>query len=326
MFMQVPFLAGKGAAYLAQSAAIAREIDEPYLIAMAEVWGAFSEVYPGHWRVMLDRSERGVALLSEKCTGVAWETAIGQGIRAWAWQFLGELAASRACAMDGLRSATQRGDLYAEVLFSQYVCYAELAAGELAQARERISNAVEKWTKRQYTVQHFYATVIVTMGDLLAGQPEHAARRLAEERPSFTKSGGTRAPMSRIDHAVLEARISLNLDERSAMKLGLRPLAKISAELERETRADCPGHAAAIRGGAASRSGDRVGAARHWRLAERAYALADMALHSACAQLRRAEIARNDEEIEHAGLAIRACGVADPGVWARAFMPAGRPS
>ncbi|HYQ42437.1 MAG TPA: AAA family ATPase [Polyangiaceae bacterium] len=324
MFMQIPVLANTGARYLAQATAIGRETNDAYLSAMSEVWGAFSEVYPGRFRAMFEGSQRGVQLLKERCVGVAWEEAIADGLSAWALQFMGKLSECEKYSLNALQTARGRGDLYSEILFSQYLAYAELAAGRAAQARERVESTSERWTKRSYTIPHFYAMFLSSVADLLDLDPGRALARFVADRPAFLKAGGLRTPMSRIDFNALEARIHLSVDDEAAKKARLRPLSQLVKAFAGEKRSDCAGHAAFVRAAMSARAGQERVAREHWRACEQAYSQADMALHAACARLRRLELDSDQSQIAETRERISACGVADPSAWAAALLPAGR--
>jgi len=323
MFMQIPALAKKGIAYLEAAARIGRELDDPYLTAMSEVWAAFGEVYPGHWQNMFDRSQRGLQLLGQHCVGVAWEAAIADGLSAWALQFMGRLGACEKYSANALQAARGRGDLYSEVMFSQYLAYAELAGGHGPRARERIDAIQKKWTSRSYTIPHFYVMLLGSMADLMDGEGSLALQRFQADRSAFLKSGGLRTPMSRIDYTALEARIHLSVDERTAKRAKLRSLADIVKSLVSEVRSDCVGHAAFVEAASLARTGRRQAALERWTASANAYDSANMVLHAACARLRGAELAEDSQGVQVAHAEIRTCGVADPGAWSRALMPSG---
>jgi serine/threonine protein kinase/tetratricopeptide (TPR) repeat protein len=323
MFMQFPLLENRGRRYLSLAGEIAQESNDPYLLAMREVWRGFSEVYPGRWEAMLEHSQRGLQMLESSCVGVAWESVVAQGVCAWAHQFLGDLKQSASFASGGLAVAQQRGDLFAEVMFSHYLAYTELAAGRLDDVRRRIEAVEERWQPSRYTVQHFYSTYLLAMLDLCDSKPLSAAEKLAACRKPFLQAGGGRAPMSRIDYALIEARIALTLDLAEAKQLGLRPLRTIAAELRSERRSDGVGHAAFVLAADASKRGDVVAAETGWRKAVNAYRLSGMVLHEGCARFRLGEVTADAATMHDAEAQIAHCGVTSPEAWLPAFMPSG---
>lgn len=325
MFMQLRPLERKGERYLRLAGAIADELDDPYLHAMREIWRGFSEVYPGRWSAMLEHSQRGLQILEQRCFGVAWESVVAQGVCAWAHQFLGDLRQSAAFASDGLSVALRRGDLFAEVMFSHYLAYSELGAGNLEQVRRRIADIEHRWQPGRYTAQHFYSSYLLAMADLCAGHPGSAADKLVAFRPEFLRAGGARAPMSRIDFALLEARVCLSLPTHEAKRRGFRTGEAIARELQRERRADGVGHAAFIRAGLATRRRQAEQARRHWQDAVSAYGASGMQLHAACASWRLAELDADRHAQELACGRIVSLGVVEPLAWLSAFMPSGCP-
>ncbi len=323
MFMQFPLLAKRGASYLSLASDIAEQLDDPYLLAMREVWRGFSEVYPGNWTAMLEHSQRGLQILESRCVGVAWESVVAQGICAWAHQFLGDLQQSANFASGGLALAQQRGDLFAEVMFSHYLAYAELGAGRFEDVRRRIQLVEDRWQPSRYTAQHFYSTYLLAMLDLCDAKPANAAEKLAACRKPFLRAGGGRAPMSRIDYALIEARTALALDPGDAKRWGLRSPELIAAELKRERRSDGLGNAAFVAAAYASKRGNARVAESSWRQAVEAYRGSGMLLHESCARFRLAEVASDAAAMSEAEGQLIRCGVAAPGTWLRAFMPSG---
>jgi hypothetical protein len=323
MFMQIPLLERKGEQCLRRASEIADALGDPYLLAMREIWLGFVELYAGRWTTMLERAERGLTMLQARCVGVAWEAVVAQGICAWAHQFLGSLRDSSSYASEGLSWALSRGDLFAEVMFSHYLAYAELGSGELALVRRRVLALESRWRPPSYTVQHFYSTYLLAMADLSDGRPELAAGRLLRDRKAFKRAGGARTPVSRIDYALLEARIQLSLGDRRLRDGSLRTLAAIAKGFEHEARADAKGHAAFVRAATAARAHRTQAASQQWEQAVRLYEIAGMRLHAACAAYRASELVNAGAKKSAAWSAVRECGVDDPDGWLRGFMPSG---
>jgi hypothetical protein len=323
MFMQVPLLGRKGQECLRRASEIAHELGDPYLLAMREIWLGFVAMYAGRWTPMLEHAQHGLSLLQTHCVGVAWETVVAQGLCAWAEQFRGDLRASSNCAWEGLSWALRRGDLFAEVMFSHYLAYAELGCGDLALVRRRVITLESRWRPPSYTVQHFYSTYLLAMAELSDRRPDLAARRLLRDRTAFTRAGGARTAVSRIDYALLEARIQLSFGGRALRHGALRTLPAIAKRFDREARADAAGHAAFVRAAMAARAQRREVASQQWGRAVQGYERAGMRLHAACARFRRAELGKASAQQDAALATIRDCGIHDPDRWLRMFMPSG---
>jgi hypothetical protein len=193
----------------------------------------------------------------------------------------------------------------------------------LDDVRRRIEVIESRWNPNRYTAQHFYSTYLLAMLDLCSDRPADAAQRLARCKSDFRRAGGARAPVSRIDYALLEARIALRLGSLDRQRWGLRGPQVIAAALENESRSDGAGHAAAIRAADASWNGDVERAVIEWDRAVRAYAGAAMRLHEGCARWRRAEASADSEGRVRAAAQIQDCGVGSPQTWLCAFMPSG---
>lgn len=248
---------------------------------------------------------------------------IADGVVALALQQIGHLDASGALAESRSRDAILRGDLYGQALFRQHSAYASVALGELETARTQARWITTDWSRGSYTVPGFYAMVIEAMADLYEGEPGEAARRLIDDRAPFRKAGGHRIPMSRIDANVLEARISLCLADDAPERAQLVPVARLTASLGKETRADGSAWAALLNAGVLFQSGDADAAGDLFREAAERFTLADMEMWACCARMRAAELSHDRPTWEEGATWLRSHGVAAPERWLAISAPLG---
>jgi hypothetical protein len=321
LFLQIRPLRRLGARHLARAQHLGRSLADPYLIGACKLWQAMSEVYPGRWRAMFVAADEATDKLRRDCVGVRWECVVADGLATWALQFLGEIEASGARAAEHLNDAVRHGDLYAQVLFMQYLAYANLAAGDIAVARQRTAWLVDAWTRESYTIPHMYAMLIDALCDLYEGRPEAARQRYCEHLPRIRASGGLRVPMLRIDFSLLEARIGLQLMASKQSTRGLRPVTLIAASLAREARCDGPANAEILHAGLDAVAGRFSHAEAGLTRSAARFRGAEMELHARCAELHRAALRGDAEGVRSASAWMRARGVRDPSRWTAIYSP-----
>lgn len=300
------------ARYLGKAQQIAQELADPQLGGLVWVCSAADAMIAGRWNDVVERTSQGLALLPSRGAGVSWERALGACFELTALDQLGRLGEVERRAGEYLRDAQARGDLYALVVFGQFLAQARIASGDLPAARRHAHQGLELWTRRSYTLQHFYALRIDVTCDLYAGDAARAGARLRAAWPQIAGGGLLRNPISRIDAVLLQARCALAEGDSTGALATAR-------ELARETRRDGPLHARWIRACAGPRS---AAAADQLRAAAHGFTGLGMAAQAACIERRLSEYAANAAALARADAILNRLGIDDPGRWASCFLPA----
>ena len=311
VFHQIRPLQRLSTRYLAQARAEAERAGAEEQLASLGAWEGMVAVGAGDWGIAERRLEEAVTVLTAQPGGFHWERQVAAGLLVWLYQLDGDLNLSRESAMRFLREARERGDIYGRVLFTQYVAYADIARGSLAQAREQTRWIREDWGRGAFTIPVYYATMIEVLADLYDGDSKAALERWSAIQPSFKKGGGDFAPATVIDNSLYHARVLIAEGPDAAV---LKQLRKLAARLEALPRRDGPAIAAWIR---AVESGDEAA------LDASARALADAGLHmhSWCVRLHLAARGGDAAGLSESRSWLVEHGAADPDRWAGAFMP-----
>ncbi|WP_437553519.1 protein kinase [Sorangium sp. So ce367] len=313
------WLSRRGGAYLARASELARQSGSPYLEGVILIWGALEHMYVGRWRA-LEQAERGARILRDRCSGVHWECAVGDGLVHVGLDARGEIEELERRATEAQLEASERGDLYGQVRFAQDAAYCRIARGDTDGARRLARWVLERWTQEGYTVQHFYSTRVETYCDLYEGRPDAARARLERDWPRIRRAHALRVPMSRIDAWTMKARVQLSLARTSGE--ALRSCEAIARTLDEEPiRKDGKAHAALIRAASASFKGDRRRARELLGSAIEQYTALAMDLSAACAKRLLGQLTSRADQVREAEDWMRARGVADPERWTRVFAP-----
>src|SRR5262249_26040618 len=136
----------------------------------------------GRWKTAHHKSEEAEATFRDRCTGVTWEIASVRSFSLWSLSYLGGLAELARRIPARLHEAKERGDRYAAICHStghaSFVCLAE-DDPETALARPR--EALSRWTRKTFHVEHWWAMVGDCQADLYAGRAEEAHRLIQEQ-------------------------------------------------------------------------------------------------------------------------------------------------
>lgn len=319
VFAQVRLLRPRAQAYLEEARSIGRRLDEPVLCAVTEVWGGMIAIGEGRWEGALSQIEGALAALAGHA-GTDWERMTAGGLVVWLRLQLGEVRAATDLAAQMLAEANDRGDLYGQVTFLQYVAWAQVLHGNTAEARRLARWIARTWSPGSFTVQSFYVMIIEVLCDLYDDNLTAAAARWQAEQASFHKALGERAPQSRIDNAVLEARVLLRGPARAPSRQRLIALQRAMA---REDRSDARAHAGWLAAALLASRGDREGAASSFAAAAATYAGLGLAHWANSALLQAHHLDPRRFSPEPARGYLIAQGAADPARWVETFMPSG---
>lgn len=319
--MGTGWIARQGEAYLVRAEALAVEDGGPYLRGMVLVWRAYTQLFVGRWRAAYEQGERGLQLLTQ-CAGVHWENTVGAMVVLLGLDAMGRRPEVELRASRFLREASERGDLYAQVVFTQFLADCRISSGDTADARHRARWVVERWTRSGYTVQQLYSMRIEAYCDLYEGRPDLAAERLFKDWPTIERNRDLWVPMSRIDILLLRARIELAIAEARGDEARLQSCEKTARRLfEEPMRLEGKAHAALIRAGIAACQAKRGEALAHLDTSIAEYTRLDMELHAMCARRRRGELTGDAGQVAEADAWMKDHGIVDPTAWLKVFAP-----
>jgi serine/threonine protein kinase len=273
---------------------LAARVGHPQAIGVAQLAVGISAYAEGRWKTAWDLAQKGEAILRERCTGVAWELDTFNIYSLRALFYLGEIAEISSRLPTLLREARERDDLFAETsLRSRHAYVVWLASDEPRKARCDTEDAVARWSKRAFYMQHYYALVAEADTALYSGQARAAWSVLRERREALRRSRLMRVHHLRVEwlHLCARSEIAMAVVEDSSSSEELLGEAETHARrIERERVHWADALAGLARAGIASIRGDRVEAARRLGFAASHFAMTDMGLYAAVSRRRLGSI------------------------------------
>lgn len=294
VFFHLGPLRGRAESMLAQAETLAAGEDDA--LGTVRCWQAMTHTGKGDW-------EAGLALATEALERLGeapqrhWERTAAETTRLWFLWHQGQFARLGAEATPLFGAARQRGDRLGQVIFGQYLAYADLAAARLDGSEARSRWILDHWLPHRFTVQSTMARHHLCELAVRRGDSAGAERLLTAETPAFRRHGGRSAVITRIRHDHLRAVIALHRGDR-------RTAAATAASLSKEARLDGPALGAAIRLALSDANPEPV--------------IADL---RAAGKLAAAEAVALQAGDPAAPDRLAALGVAEPAHWARAMHP-----
>jgi hypothetical protein len=280
-------------------------------MGLIDFCAALTRFLVGRWNEAVNLSEQAERSFKDIGSAVTWEAATARLFSVWSLFYLGEIADVSKRVPMLVREAEGRGDRYATTSLQLGLAnVAILAAGDPKGARERVREAVSRWSQSSFHFQHYWAVLSESMIDLYAGEPRAAYDRLRDAWPKLKAAQLLRMQNVRIEATYLKA--------RSALACGERGEALAEAErLEAERVAWANGFAAVIRG--------LCGRPESLQQAIQIFEAADMRLFAAATRLRLGETtpgALGQASLKAGEAWLLAQGVKDPAAFARMLVPA----
>jgi serine/threonine protein kinase len=264
---------------------LAAHVGHPQALGVAQLAVGITAFAEGRWKTAWHLAEKGEAILRERCTGVAWELDTFHIFSLRALFYLGEIAEISSRLPTLLREAKERDDLFAETsLRARHGYVAWLAAGEPKKARVDTQDAVARWSKRGFYVQHYHALFAQADIALYMREPRVALGLVRESREALRRSRLMRVHHLRVEwvHLCARSRIATAaLADAPESESLLEEALSDSRRLERERVHWADALAALARAGIASIRGDWKQTARRLGFAASSFALTDMTLYAA---------------------------------------------
>jgi len=213
--------------------ALARRIEHPHIVGLAQAARGISAFMNGRWRDARGYLEAGLGTLREHGAGARWEIDVAESYWLQTLFYLGEW---RELARGGavlLREALDRGDVVAQLAFRTGTCNMMwLFAGRPDESRAQLAAATAALPSG-FALPHVLAMVAACNVALYTGDAAGAAQLLAERWPELERLGILRFQYLRIELEHLRARVMLSDRSRSADDRG-RTAAEISEDLMKE--------------------------------------------------------------------------------------------
>ena len=198
------------ARFTASARAIADRVGDPYPVALSALAEAGAACVNGEWRRTVQLAERAIGLFREHCVGATWELHAVQYFLVGALLYLGEyLEASRQLPAL-VNAAHDAGNLNMETDFRlRMTTLMRLVEDDAAEAERQANEAMTRWSRQGFHVQHYRHLQALGMTALYRGDGHEAWRLIAERWPSVRRSLLLRVQYLRIESQYLRARCAL---------------------------------------------------------------------------------------------------------------------
>jgi tetratricopeptide (TPR) repeat protein len=285
----------------------------------------------GDWSRAQQLCEEARAILSERCTGVAWELhnaeIIGVGARLWQ----GDLAAVSSRLGTLLQDVAETGDLYAETMLRVWGrALLLLVADRVVEAERELNVAMSRWPEGGFHVQHLWSGLRRAEILLYAGRPAAALAEIARQRSRLNRLIVARLQVLRIQLLDLEARCHLALAAAPpggpvARERCLKAAIRCARRIEKEGTPWGGALARGVRAGVALGRRQTEDAAGLLLATEHDLERLDMHLHAAVIRRRYGEMLSDEAKrrsiLEHTGGWMEARGIRSPARIASLLLP-----
>ncbi len=287
-------------AIITRATTAAERSGQPRAIAWSAGCTGVSRYLLGRWREALENCDRAQEMFSQ-CVGVAWEVDSARFFAVNSLAQLGELRVLAERSSSYLRDASDRGDLYAMVNLRIGLGNLRwLVSDEVPEARRQVDEAMARWSKHGFHLEHYYELQARTNADLYAGAADEALARLESRWPALR---GSLLPMriqvTRIHSWHLRARAALAIAAESGpgreRSDRLRGAVADVERIERERSPWATPLATLLRAGIARVQGRDAAAVSLLRTAEKGLDAAGMALHANVARHALGALVGGDE-------------------------------
>jgi hypothetical protein len=270
------------------AASLAEEVGHPYAHGFVCATTGLTAYLEGRWKDAVEAFDRAEPLFRERCTGVAWELNSLHAYCLWSLAHMGQVAELGRRLPVLLREARERGDRYALANLSTYVTtMVRLAADDPAEAVRESREAMERWSRGGFHIQHRVAVLGEAYIKLYDEGGRAAWDFLSGAWAAYRRSLLTRSQHIRIDMLHLRAVCALAAAATApAPAAFLRAAAGDARRLESERAPCADAHARSIRAALAAARGDRAAAAGLLAQAAAHFDAVDMGLHAAALRHR----------------------------------------
>jgi hypothetical protein len=304
------------------------EQEQPELRAWILGIRGFAAYMCGQFRAAQAQAESTERVWREQVASVSFEIDSAQLLAAWSLYYQGQLLELARRVPSLLVEAQARGDRFlATNLCLTTLNAAWLVGDDAEKAQAQAQQAIARWSRRGYQLQHWWCLFAETQISLYLGHGDAALRRVLTDVPPLRRSLLLRIQFTRIELIDLRARAALCAarDTTPDREPLLRSARKDARRLRREKAPWATALATLIDAGASALQGDTARALAQYAAAATQLDQADMALHATVSRLRQGELLANDEghaliATAHAWFAAET--VKNPARWAQMIAPA----
>ena len=315
-----------------RTSALVARLNDDYLAGFWRTTGTTGMAWGrGQWRACLDEAEAGAKMLSERCTGVAWELDTANLFSGAAMMYLGEWRELCARLPRIFKEGHDRGGPYAAIFLRvRFFSVLALARDEPEAARRDVDESLARWPQRRFDRAHWWALYWRAQLPLYTGEPAAAWEVIEERWPAFEGSLVPHMQIHRIESSFLRANAAIALaasgEAGGLEKKLLSTIERDIGAIEREKMPWGDAIAARLRATLTLLRGDRTGALAALERADAKLVAVDMSLHAAAVRRLRGRLLggeQGDALVRAADEVMAAQHIARPDRLAAMLAPGG---
>jgi hypothetical protein len=209
--------AARASRLLAEADSIADKLGDPYARGVTLLMDGLIGHLTGEFERSRERLEAAEKVLTQQCAGAVWELDTARQFLMEDLYYLGDLVSFQRLISTGLRQATDRGSLYAATNFRTGLAnFVWLMRDDPARSRRETDEAIQRWSRRGFHVQHWYNLMAMAQTELYLGQGPKAYDLIRDRWPELRRSGVFHIQHTRIAALHLRARAALAAAQQSS--------------------------------------------------------------------------------------------------------------
>ncbi len=285
----------------------------------AAAWSCAAEGYnnwcDGKWDDALACSEKAATGYREECLDITWELG---SVYAWCWGpvlcYSGRLTELRALISQVEREFGQLNDLYTLVTLRTVVSpWLTLADGDPERARRESAEAVAKWSKKHWHLQHLFDRMADARVSLYQGDGARAADLIDEGFPRYKSTMQNLLQVKRMFmHGLRAQSVIMAVMQGKRDVRALKVADSDTKRLSKEGTAWATSYATHLRAALHLARGNTSAAADGYRASIVAFDQLKMPLHAAAARIRLGRTANDERSLNDGIAALTALGVKEP--------------
>jgi hypothetical protein len=210
---------------LIEAESIGNKLGDPYARGVTLLMDGLIGHLIGEFGRSRERLEAAEKVLTQQCAGAVWELDTARQFLMEDLYYLGDLVSFQRLISTGLRQATDRGSLYAATNFRTGLAnFVWLMRDDPARSRRETDEAIKRWSRRGFHVQHWYNLIAMVQTELYLGQGPTAYELIRDRWPELRRSGVFHIQHTRIAALHLRARAVLAAAQQSSGKARARYL------------------------------------------------------------------------------------------------------
>jgi eukaryotic-like serine/threonine-protein kinase len=195
---------------VAAARGLAHEVQSPHAIGLSVHAASLEAFFQGKFQIARALEEEAETIFLERCQGAPWEVTNARLFHLSSLAYLGEIDELARRLPHYLKDALERGDLYRATDFrTGPLNLAWLAHDDAETARKEAEEAITRWSRKGFHVQHYDHLIAVTQIDLYLGNGAAAHERARQIWPALARSLLMHVQLIKVDALFLRARSAL---------------------------------------------------------------------------------------------------------------------